>query len=124
MSQQNFIDILEDPSRIQTRPEVNIRLVDRRICTVVQEKNTMSLVDKKRWWKNKDLSVAYGPPDIQGQEGADHCIPIRFVLGEHFDQVEYEDNKVSVITDFDKCFMIIHSFIYFLYIHTAFIFDP
>merc|ERR1712121_179519 len=103
VSHQNFIDILEDPSCVQTRPEVNIRLVERRICTVVQEKNTMSLVDKKRWWKNKYLSVAHGHPDIQGQEGANHCIPIRFVLGDHFDQVECKDNKVSINTDFDEC---------------------
>merc|ERR1712121_630628 len=80
-----------------------IRLMDRRICTVVQEKNTMSLVDKKRWWKTKDISVAYGHPGIQGQEGANHCIPIRFVLGDCFDQVEYEDNDVSVNADFDEC---------------------
>ena len=103
VSHQNFIDIIEDPSHIQIRPEATIRLMDRRICTVVQEKNTMSLVDKKRWWKTKKMSVAYGHPDIQGQEGANHCIPIRFVLGDCFDQIEYEDNEVSANTDFDEC---------------------
>ena len=73
-----FEEILENASVSEKRPQVRIRKVGDKMCTVKYIKDTISAFEQKRFYGDSYSSKGYHHPDIRKEPGGSECCPVRF----------------------------------------------